>query len=158
MTPHGPPGDAHPKIRQLFDLWQSLSPGPGLLPGRQHFDPMQVPALLPNIWLLDVLPGPPRRYRYRLVGTGMVEAGAPGRKGDFVDDPRHISDPAAANRLFDKVCDSRQPDWSRGQPILKHSSYVSQIERLTLPFAADGQTVDMIMNLTLFYWDDGSIR
>lgn len=148
----------HPKAQALLDLWRALSPGPGLLPGRRHFDPMQVPALLPNIWLLDVLQGPPRRFRYRLVGTGLVEAGAPGRKGEFVDDPRHVADPVAVNRLFNKVCDSRLPDWSRGQPMLKHSVYVDRIERLSLPFATDGVTVDMIMTLTLFYWDDGTIR
>jgi len=153
-TPEAP----HPKVLQLIEHWRELTPAPGMLPGRQHFDPMRVPKLLPNIWLLDVVPGKPRRFRYRLIGTRLVDAGIPGRKGDFLDDPRFMSDPGVGTRLFESVCDGREPNWSRGKPLLRHSTYVDIIERVSLPLAADGQTVDMIMNLTLFYWDDGSIR
>jgi len=149
---------AHPKVTQLIDLWRRLHPGPDLLPGRQHFDPMQVPALLPNIWLLDVLPGPPRRFRYRLIGSRLIEAGIPGRKGDYVDDPRFSATPAAVTALWERVADSRAPDWFRGKPFLQHSNYVETIERISLPFAADGRVVDLIMNLTLFHWNDGTIR
>ena len=55
--------EPHPRIAELIRHWRSLAPGPGLLPGRRHFDPMKVPKLLPNIWLLEIVPGPPRRYR-----------------------------------------------------------------------------------------------
>lgn len=149
---------AHPKVTQLIDLWWRLAPGPDLLPGRQHFDPMQVPGLLPNIWLVDVLPGSPRQFRYRLIGSRLVEAGIPGRKGDLVNDPRFSPDPASVTRLFERVADGRAPDWFRGKPFLQHSAYVDTIERVSLPFAADGRDVDLVMNLTLFHWNDGTIR
>ena len=148
----------HAKVRQLIAYWRSLAPGPDLLPGRQHFDPMQVPALLPNLWLLDIVAGPPRRFRYRLIGSRLIEAGIPGRVGDFIDDPRFVADHAAANRLFQAIADGREPNWSRGKPILQHAKYVEQIERVSMPLAADGRTADMILNLTLFHWNDGTVR
>ncbi len=103
-------GEPHPKVLHLIEHWRSLAPGPDLLPGRQHFDPMRVPSLLPNIWLLDVIPGTPRRFRYRLLGTRLSEAGIPGSKGDFVDDPRFASDPTGPQRLFEAVADGRVPN------------------------------------------------
>ena len=64
--------EPHPKIRRMIAHWESLAPGPGILPGRQHFDPIQVPDLLPHIWLIDVERGPMLRFRYRLLGTALI--------------------------------------------------------------------------------------
>ena len=148
----------HPRVRQLVAYWRQICPGTGLLPGRQHFDPLQVPVLLPNIWLADVISGVPREFRYRLIGSRIIDAGIPGRKGDRVDDPRHLADPAVARRLLEAIADGHEPNWWRGAPLLRHSTYVKQIERVSLPLAADGRTCDIILNLTLFTWDDGSVR
>jgi hypothetical protein len=32
----------HAKVRQLIAYWRGQAPGPDLLPGRQHFDPMHL--------------------------------------------------------------------------------------------------------------------
>ncbi|HEX3497840.1 MAG TPA: PAS domain-containing protein, partial [Stellaceae bacterium] len=61
----------NPRIAQFFDYWLSIKPGNGL-PGRQHFDPLDIPLLMPRVWMLDVLRAP-LRYRYRLAGTKEVE-------------------------------------------------------------------------------------
>ncbi len=76
----------NPRITRLIDYWRGLAPGPGLLPGRRHFDPMRVPDLLPNLWLIDVVRGTPNRYRYRLIGSALFDAGAPMRVGMFIDE------------------------------------------------------------------------
>ena len=41
------PNDANDSVRTLFEYWMSMSPD-GRLPGRRHFDPTDVPFLLPN--------------------------------------------------------------------------------------------------------------
>lgn len=148
----------HAKVHEVIAHWRELAPGPGLLPGRQHFEPMRVPKLLPNLWLLDVVAGTPRRFRYRLLGTRLVEAGIPGRPGEFIDEPGPHADAAAVRRLFEAVADGREPNWSIGRPILRHSTFVERIERVSMPMAADGHTVDLILNLTLFHRTDGSVR
>lgn len=155
----GPPGaEPDPRITDLIGYWRRLAPGLGMLPGRQHFDPLQVHRYLPNIWLVDVVPGPPPRYRLRLAGEAVVQAGILVRPGDFIDEERHTNDVNEARRQLDAVLASRAPDWRRGRPTVRHSKYVDLLERVILPLAADGQTVDMLLCMTVFYWTDGRAR
>src|SRR5260370_41126453 len=65
------------KLARFFDYWLSIKPAGGL-PGRQHFDPLDIPHLMPRVWMLDVL-REPLRYRYRLARTKAV--GTLGRQG-----------------------------------------------------------------------------
>lgn len=148
----------HPRITRLIDYWRELSPGPGLLPARHHFDPMQVPDLLPGIWLVDVVRGTPNRYRYRLVGSALHDAGAPMRPGLFIDEMGDNIDQKAAFASYEQVINTRQPEWRRGPPILKHLKFIAALERVKLPLAEDGQTVDMILGMTVFYLLDGKTR
>ena len=68
--PLPPQGEPHPRIARMIAYWREFAPGPGLLPGKQHFDPMRVPDLLPNLWLLEVVrEGDTRRYRFRVAET-----------------------------------------------------------------------------------------
>src|SRR3546814_19581662 len=70
------PEDAAPKIKALLAYWQSIHPAGGGLPGRRHLDPIDIPELLPNIWMIDVKRGP-LRFRLRPVGPEIVKF--PGR-------------------------------------------------------------------------------
>lgn len=152
----------HPLIVEFIAHWQGLAPAPGLLPGRRHFDPLAVPHLLPNIWLLDVEraagPGARLRYRVRLVGGAVVAVGFPGRPGEYFDDPSVTSDVATVRRHLDAIVDTHRPDWRRGPPVIDHTQYVDTLERVILPFAADGRSVDMLIGLTVFYWKHGDER
>jgi hypothetical protein len=150
--------EPHPRVAELIEHWRQLAPGPGLLPGRRHFNPMKVPKLLPNLWLLEVVAGPPRRYRYRLIGSRIIDKGALARVGDFLDDPRITENTEQAVRLMDTVAAAKQPDWRRGPPVAaRHSRDVASLERVLLPLAEDGANVDMILAMTLFYSHDGQV-
>ncbi|MGD1876654.1 MAG: hypothetical protein ACFB13_04040 [Kiloniellaceae bacterium] len=77
------PKGAAPKIKALFDYWQSIHPAarPGgsgdeaSLPGRQHLDPIDIPELLPNIWMIDVTHEAPV---YDAAGANAPGTNAPG--------------------------------------------------------------------------------
>ena len=57
---------------ELFAYWRSLFPEDGL-PGRQHFDPVDVPHLLRMLFLVDIVRGGKKiRFRYRLLGTDIT--------------------------------------------------------------------------------------
>ena len=146
----------------MIDHWRSLAPAPGSLPGRRHFDPLAVPHLLSNLWLLDVVrggeSGPVRRYRVRLVGGAIVAVGFPARPGEFFDDPSVSADVSALRRQLDAVVETHRPDWRRGKPMIDHTTYVDALERVILPLAADGRSVDMLLGCTVFYWRDGNAR
>lgn len=139
----------HPKIRALVQYWLSIRPA-GRLPGRQHFEPLDVPALLPNIWLVDVERTPSLRFRYRLIGSSVARAFEQEPTGRYLDDA-HAGAHDRRIRLFvaDVVRD-RLPNWRAGRPTLWHLQDYLHLERVYLPLAADGETVDMILALTVF--------
>jgi hypothetical protein len=141
----------HPKIQRVLAHWRSMAPGPGLLPGRQHLDPVNLPDLLAHLWLVDVVRGERVRYRFRLIGGEIFDAGAPMRRGMFLDELGERIDQADAHAIFDAVTRDHLPDWRRGQSIITHSRYVASLERIILPLAADGRTVDVLLGATVFY-------
>jgi hypothetical protein len=141
--------DAHPSVRTLYEYWRSISPK-GRLPGRQHFDPVDIPALLPNIWLLDVHRDPIRFWR-RLVGSRVVEfAGiscAPGWLAERLNDEKR----SKVDRDLIGVVNSKCPNWRRGRSLIMYQKEFAELERLYLPLATDGEIVDMILAISIFY-------
>ncbi len=148
-----PPEGAHPKTLQLYEYWRGVTPAGRKLPGRQHIDPLDIPKLLDNVWLLDVVDG--KRFSMRLIGGACLRAGVYGRVGDFLDGffDGEVEHPALADFHF--VVATRQPVWFRGAPYMKHRTEMSQLERLFVPLAADGETVDIIMCLSIFFNQSG---
>ena len=138
----------------LFDYWRSKAPAEGGLPGRQHIDPVDIPRLLQYLWLLDVV-SDVRRFRVRLVGTALIVSGTPARAGDFLADFMPLHKRAASLAELETVVQSRQPWWHRGSVILRRDKYASEAERLVLPLAADGSTVDMLLGITVTRRADG---
>src|ERR1700682_1692149 len=149
-----PPAAAHPKTVRLYEYWREKAPLPGMLPGRRHIDPTEIPTLLDNIWLLDVV-GEPGRFRYRLIGDAMYRKGIPGRPGEFVD--QFFRAGIADERLdvLRAIVATGLPSWARGAPLLAHETQIFEIERIILPLAADGRAVDILLCLTVFYQTDG---
>lgn len=60
------------RVRRLHEYWKAKSSRDGGLPLRQDIEPADLRDLLPFIMLVDVEQDPPR-FRYRLVGTRIVE-------------------------------------------------------------------------------------
>ncbi len=58
-----------PQQRELFDYWQSRKQG-GAAPSRDDISPADIPHLLPNVSLLELLPEPDL-VRFRLAGTAL---------------------------------------------------------------------------------------
>ena len=49
------------------------------------------------------------------------------------------------------VVESKQPNWRRGKSLIRFEKDYAELERLYLPLADDGMTVDMILAITVFY-------
>lgn len=58
-------------VRQFLQLWFDAS-GSGSLPGKGFLDPLRLRFLLGSLSLLEVQPDP-LRFRYRLIGTDIVQ-------------------------------------------------------------------------------------
>jgi len=148
--------DCHDKIREMFAYWQSIHPADGL-PGRQHFDPIDIPRLLPNLRLVDV-EGRPPRFKTRLMGTVLLDFFGVEHTGHYFDDmyPK-FSRSRTYQDLFDVAVNGR-PNWRRGVPGLVYEKDFVTVERVFLPLAEDGSTVDMIVTCILFGDKDGNFR
>ena len=59
-----------PGLRSLYDSWLTLAHGDNGLPSVQRFDPLHLPRLLPNVWIIEVEPAT-RRFRMRLTGENI---------------------------------------------------------------------------------------
>ena len=150
------PGDCHPEIALIADYWRSIHPESGL-PGRQHFDPVDVPPkLLPSIRLLDVVGDPPR-FRIRLMGTKMVAAIGRDHTGRWLDEVFAGFEKSSACLGLDTVVRTGQLNWRRGHPALLYGKEFMTIERIYLPFARDGRTVDMILSYVMLGDSDGKM-
>ncbi|MEX2631421.1 MAG: PAS domain-containing protein [Tistlia sp.] len=146
----------HPRIRALYDYWAGLRPGGTLLPGRQHLDPIDIPALLPWVWLFDVQ-RQPLRFRVRLLGTKHYEQMLRDPTGRWVDEayPSFASQTTYPDYL--KVAVEGRISYRKGPPAYHVDSGCSLLERIMLPLARDGRSVDMILGLTLYFRADGEI-
>lgn len=139
----------HPKIRALVEYWVSIHPASGL-PGRQHFEPLDIAELLPNIWLVDVERSPTLRFRYRLIGTSVARAFEHEPTGRYLDDAHADAHDGRIRLSVSDVVRDRQPNWRTGRPTLWHLQDYLQLERVFLPMASDGETIDLILALTVF--------
>lgn len=133
-----------------------MHPAEGVLPGRQHFDPLDVALLMPLVWMLDVVRDAGAiRFRYRLLGTRHVRAMTRDYTGWWVDEAHanFIGHPYYAHYL--RVC-AGHASWRRGRPGFHvHADYY-EMERVMLPLARDGATVDMILAITVYFDKSGN--
>ena len=148
------------RVSRFFQYWLDRAPGPGLLPGRQHIDPLTMPGLISRLWLLDVVyppePSCPPRFRYRLVGTTEVETLQREVTGQWFDEVHAGSGgkPAVVDRLI-HVVNRRMPTYRKGSVRLTHHKDHQCVENCMVPLASDGRRVDMVAVLSQLYWRDG---
>jgi hypothetical protein len=153
MTDLLPPG-CDRRLRQLHDYWRSIAPGQDELPGRQHFDPLHIPALLPWIWLLDVHRNP-LRFRYRVTGTEHRRVSGRDATGRWMDELHPNFTTFESFPEFEAVVERREIRYRRGRPVFALVDDVSETERLMLPLARDGREVDMLLAITIYHRRSG---
>lgn len=129
-----------PPLRRLHDYWQGKR-SPGRLPARRDIDPVEIPQLMPQIALVDIL-REPLDYRYRLFGTRLVEVMGAERTGKRMREVMSPPAVAATERLIAGLIETREPIAFSGRLFWLGKDFIG-FETLALPLAADGETVDM---------------
>jgi hypothetical protein len=126
-----------PRIRKLNTYW--LAKAKGQVPKRSDIDPVDVRELLPNLMMIDML-GDPVRFRYRLVGTRVVQYTGFDFTGLCLDEM------VFQGRDFIELCYRRM--LSEKRPIFGHyawlvrSRHFGQCEFGLFPLSDDGVTVN----------------
>ena len=130
--------------RRAFAYWRSKAPE-GRLPGRRDIDPLDVPDLLPWLTLVDVVwEGKRLRLRCRLTGTEVVTRFGRDITGLYAEEAYSGDYLAQVLESYGAIIENRRPHLSRHQvPIEGREN--AEYDRLILPLAADGDTVDMFL-------------
>ena len=125
------------RIRRLNDYWQAKARGK--VPSRSDIDPVDVRELLPNLLMIDML-GDPVRFRFRLVGTRVVQYTG----FDFTG--RCLDELVFQGRDFLEQCYHRL--LAERRPVFGHyawlvrSRHFGQCEFGLFPLSDDGATVN----------------
>jgi hypothetical protein len=132
---------------RLFDYWHAKRQG-DRLPARADIDPADLRHLLPRLALIDVLrEGDGLAFRYRLTGTEIVNRAGRDPTGKRFDELYRGDYLQTATATYRQVVETGRPHTSdRVYPLVPGREYMSY-DRLLLPLANDGVTVDMVMLL-----------
>jgi hypothetical protein len=135
-------------LRAALDYWNRQRRG-RKMPGRRDIDPTELGAgLLPSVQLTEVVDGG-MRFRYRLAGTGIVEAFGTEFTNKYVDELLSGEPRAFVHSFYRAVCENRQPIFVRSRYI-NHRDFGLTANRLLMPLSQDGETVTMIFGALTF--------
>lgn len=139
--------EAGPQLQQIYAYWVARCRD-GRLPRRADIDPVDIPRLLSNIMLIDVVPdaGRPnaRNYIYRLVGTREVELRGNDPTGKSVADAFFGFSPEDALGWYDRTVETGQPQYD-GRPYVATNGRWMSDETIFLPLSDDGESVNRVL-------------
>ncbi len=142
--------DAAPtgRLAQLLAYWQRLNPGG--LPLRRDIDLVRMnPAILPHVFIVDVLDGG-QRFRWRFIGAHIVRHAGTDDTGLDLDISVTPSMRATIIGHYQQVARGRQPLCHRGD-FVGRDRRTYRYERLLLPVLADdGAYVDTVLGGAVF--------
>ncbi|EWY37058.1 hypothetical protein N825_21675 [Skermanella stibiiresistens SB22] len=124
------------------------------MPARRDLDPvLEVPRLLPWLILVDVL-RKPLDFRYRLIGSGVVDRSGRNNTGKLISELPGVGPDSLLWRPRATVV-------ATGVPLRCEPPYVGPtpgvhgVVALHLPLSDDGETVSMILTMTMFHGGSG---
>ncbi|HVO14318.1 MAG TPA: PAS domain-containing protein [Alphaproteobacteria bacterium] len=141
-----------PRLRRFYEYWLSKC-RPGRLPARADIDPVEIPDLLPWIMLIDPVPDAAGiRFRFRLVGTGLVARAGRDATGRYYDEMLSKRDVARFAAIYNDVIRTGRPHHFHADLDINRMEGREHIryERLLCPLASDGVTVDMLVAIVAF--------
>lgn len=135
------------KLQRLFAYWQTLG-GEGRIPSRRDIDPVDIPDLLPNIFLLDVV-GDAEDFVFRLAGSLVEDAFSMPLRGKSIAEIQRLAgtDIPVAHHI--EVARGGGPRYREGKMRVAGREHW-KIQRLLLPLASDGRAIDVLMGGAVF--------
>src|SRR5882724_9732666 len=97
----------NPTLEALLVYWRQQRRGRAM-PRRRDIDPIDIPKLLANLQLVDVVDGG-ARFRYRLIGTASVAAFGTDATGKCIDEILAGNRLAAAEQHYRRTCETKRP-------------------------------------------------
>jgi len=142
-----------PILKPAYDYWRSKR-GNRTIPRRSDIEPTEIPRLLPNIQITELVAGG-KRIRYRLAGSAIVEAYGSELKGKYFDEVFMGERLRFAEENYRVMCE-------RKRPVLVVNHYHSArnvalvCHRLIMPLSEDGETVNQCLTALNFHFPSES--
>ncbi len=135
-----------PQPDEFLGYWNLICGLDGL-PGRQDMDPIDIPRMLPYVFLVDVL-NKTNDFRYRLVGTDIVKNTKRDFTGALLSD---IQDVGSQNELIQlyRQCVSNKAPVTGKLNFTTRGGVENHYDVAVTPLASDGQTIDMLFGFAL---------
>lgn len=129
----------------LFAYWRARA-GAKSIPARGDIDPVvDLGHLVQHLFLVDV-ERDPLRFRYRLVGTKVVEHVGTDMTGKYLDQLVEFDTQYARVKPdYETTVERRTATVSLVRFLTKDGEHSVNYERLLLPLSDDGRTVNMIL-------------
>jgi len=130
------------RLTDLFSYWRRKFRNGGF-PSRADIDPLDIPALLPVVFLVDV-EGDPADFRFRLVGSEFARKYGADITGRTL---REVNQHA----YYDAICRDYSTCAAERIPLVSRNSFINdqgvfwKYERILLPLGAESGRVDMIL-------------
>ena len=135
-------------LQDALKYWDSKREG-RRMPARHDLDPiLEVPKLLPWIILVDVLRNP-LDFRYRLIGSGVVDRSRRNFTRKLFSELTHIGPDSQLWKQRATVVETGAPLCCE-PPYVGQTPGVHRIVVIHLPLSEDGETVNMIFTAVAF--------
>jgi len=145
------------RLRRLYAYWLEKSDG-RQFPAKAEIDPVEFAYALGYVTLVDVELAP-RRYRFRLDGSRLVELSGTDYTGRYLDELPGAEYIAFIKETYDRVVDGGAPFCYRKAGLLDQQHFSE--ETLILPLGDHPPTVDRLMVAVipgdLPHRDDGKV-
>jgi hypothetical protein len=140
-------------LGRVLVYWEERR-GSRRMPARRDLDPVDLAPVLPHLQLIDVVL--PDRFRYRLVGTALVDAFGRDYTGRFVDELLlGTGRSELITRVFTSVRENARPVFLQARYYTtKNVDFMTN--RIYLPLSENGRDVNMM--LAAFSFDFGTHR
>lgn len=145
---------ADPILGEALRYWHGKRGG-RLMPARRDIDPTEIPRLLAHLQMIDVIDRG-ARFRYRLVGTAIVETFGQDYTGRFVDEQFLGARGDFIQKIYRTVCDERRPVFLRNDYRTAKGLSIVAV-RLFLPLSQDGEQVSIIVGACRFELPRGAL-
>ena len=133
--------------KEFLAYWRKQAGG-RIAPGRQDFDVLDVPTLMPHVIIFDIL-SDPLDFRYRLVGTTVREMSAEDYTGKKLSEFDGRGPGSKIWTVLETVRVSQKPAY-HSIPYVGPKEDFLKLNDLFLPFVDDNMETSMILLVSYF--------
>lgn len=148
------PANMGPVVGWMYDFWVSKFLG-DRRPSKNAMDPVEIasadPSILRHICLYDI-ERQPYRFRYRLVGGAIPDAGGLARVGHYIDE---IDRTGQVGPALIRVCETGAPWYKIGPALIAHLTHIIAVESLVVPLNGEEDRIDYLLSCTVYHWEQG---